>query len=106
MAEMTVTARAKAKPGREGDLERALRAVVGPTHQEAGCLHYSVHRGLEDRATFVTIERWTSKEAVDRHMTAPHTQALLKQIPELLAAPPDITAYELLPEGRPEKSRF
>ena len=38
MAGLTVMARAKAKPGREAELEQAMRAVVVPTHQEAGCL--------------------------------------------------------------------
>jgi quinol monooxygenase YgiN len=106
MAELTVIARAKAKPGHEADLERAMRAVVGPSHDEQGCLRYTVHRSVGDPASFVTVERWASKEAMDRHFTAPHTQSLLKQIPELLVEPPDISVFELLPEGRSEKGRL
>jgi quinol monooxygenase YgiN len=106
MAELTVIARAKAKAGREADLERAMRAAVAPSHDEPGCLRYTVHRSLNDPASFVTVERWVSKEAIDRHFVAPHTQALMKQIPELLAEPPDISVFELLPEGRPEKGRL
>ena len=106
MPELTVVANATAKPGREAELERALRAVVGPTHEEPGCLHYSIHRGTEDRTAYLTIERWSSKDAVDRHMTAPHIQTLLKTVPDLLAEPPHIIVYEQLREGRPDKSRF
>ncbi|HJU03723.1 MAG TPA: putative quinol monooxygenase [Nitrospiraceae bacterium] len=104
--ELTVIAKAKARPGREADLERAMRAVVGRSHEEPGCVRYTVHRSVGDPAVFITVERWASKEAMDRHFAAPHTQALLKQIPDLLAEPPDISVYELLQEGRAEKGRL
>ena len=103
---LTVMARAKAKPGREAELEQAMRAVVTPTHQEAGCLRYTVHRSVIDPSEFATIERWISKEAVDQHFATPHVQALLKKVPDLLMQPPDITLYELLPEGHSEKGRL
>ncbi|MGH7231150.1 MAG: putative quinol monooxygenase [Nitrospiraceae bacterium] len=106
MAELTVIARAKAKPGREADLERAMRAGVNPSHREQGCLRYTVHRSIGDPASFVTVERWVSKEAMDQHFAAPHTQALLKQIPDLLAEPPDISVFELLAEGSSDKGRL
>ena len=64
MAEATVIAPAEAKPGREADLERALRAVTDPTHQEIGCRLCALHRGLEDRNTFIMIERWASNEHI------------------------------------------
>jgi quinol monooxygenase YgiN len=47
MAELTVIARAKAKPGHEADLERAMRAVVGPSHDEQECLRYAFIDPLE-----------------------------------------------------------
>jgi quinol monooxygenase YgiN len=103
---LTVMARAKAKPGREAELEQAMRAVVAPTHQENGCLRYTLHRSMIDPSEFVTIEHWTSKEAVDQHFATPYVQALLETVPDLLMQPPDITLYELLPEGVSEKGRL
>jgi len=106
MSGLTVVARAKAKPGREAELEQAMRAIVAPTHQEPGCVRYTVHRSLTDPGVFLTVEHWTSKEAVDRHFAADYVQALLKKVPDLLIDPPDITLYELLPEGLSEKGRL
>lgn len=103
---VTVLARAKAKPGREAELEQAMRAVVIPTHQEAGCLRYTVHRSLVDPSVFITVEHWTTKEAIDEHFATGHVQTLLKHAPDLLAEPPDIQLYELLPEGASEKGRL
>ena len=106
MPELTVVAKVRAKPGREAEVEREFRAIVGPTHAESGCLRYTLHRSVEDRAVFITIERWISKEAVDQHFGAPHIQSLLKKAAELLASPPEILVFELLPEGQSEKGRI
>ncbi len=73
MQELTVVARAKAKPGRK------------------------------DPAVFMVIERWASKEALDLHFAASYVQALLKKLQDLLVAPPEIETFELLPAGRSNK---
>ncbi len=103
--ELTVIARAKAKSGREADVENALRAAVGPTHQEPGCLRYTINRGVDDPQTFVVVERWASREALDAHLKTPHIQKLFAAMGDLLAAPAEILSYQLLPEGG-EKGRF
>lgn len=106
MAELSVIARARAKPGRETELEQAMRAVVVPTHKEAGCLRYTIHRSLIDPAVFITMERWASKEAIDKHFATLHVQTLMKKVPDLLIEPPDITLYEQLSEGDSDKARL
>jgi quinol monooxygenase YgiN len=100
---ITVTARAKAKPGKEKDLENALRDCVGPTHAEPGCLLYTVHRDLQDPASFLVFERWASIDAHNAHMASAHVQELFKKVPELVAGPPDILTFELIPMGQPAK---
>jgi quinol monooxygenase YgiN len=96
MPELTVVARARAKPGREADLERELRAIIGPSQKEAGCLGYVLHRSLQDPACFMTIETWASKEDVDKHMGMPYIQALFAKAAELVSGIPDINVYEPL----------
>jgi quinol monooxygenase YgiN len=102
MAELTVIARVKAKPGKESELEQALRGAVAPTHAEAGCLRYALHRSLDDPATFLFVERWVSREALDQHLETPHLKAIRAKFKDLLEAR-DVGLYELLPEGTPQK---
>lgn len=104
--EITVVARAKAKPGCEANLEREFRAVVEPTHREAGCLKYVLHRTAEDPRAFMVFERWTSKAALDEHLATPHIQNLFRNVPPLVEAPPEIVTFELLPEGKSEKGKI
>ena len=106
MAELTVVARIKAQPGKEVEMERVLRAAVAPTHEEPGCLRYALHRSTDDPATFLFVERWQSKAALDQHRETPHLKTLFGKLRELVAGPADVGIYELLPEGKPEKYRI
>lgn len=103
MKEITVTARAKAKPGKEKDLEAALRAVTIPTHAEAGCLRYAVHRDIQDPSSFLIVEKWASIADHQTHMGTAHVQELFKKVPGLVAAPPEILTFELIAMGHPQK---
>jgi len=89
MSEVTVIARAKVKPGNEEAMERALRENAEHSRCEGGCISYSVLRG--DDGTFMTVERWETRAAVDSHMTTPHVQTLLQTIAPLLEGPPEIS---------------
>ena len=53
MSAITVIARATAKPGHEEDLERALRESIPPSHDEPGCLRFSLHRSAQDPSVLV-----------------------------------------------------
>lgn len=100
---ITVVARASARPGQEAALERELRAMAEKTHKEEGCLRYALHRGADDRRSFLIVERWASREAFQAHMQSPHAKALMLAIPGLLSAAPEITPFESVPAGKPEK---
>lgn len=106
MSEITVIARATAKPGKEDALLAALRAAVAPTHGEPGCLKYIVHRSLENPAAVAVVERWTSKAALDAHLQTAHIKTLFSQVPALAAGLPEITVYESVAEGSSLKGRF
>ena len=92
MGEVVVIARAKAQPGREAEMERALRANAETSRGELGCVSYSVLRG--DEGMFMTVERWASRGHVDQHMATPHVQSLLATIAPMLAGPPEIQVLE------------
>ena len=88
MSELVVIAHAKAQPGREEEIERALRENAAASRKEAGCGSYAVLRG--DDGTFMTVERWRSHQDFDAHMTTAHVQLLLQTIVPMLSGPPEI----------------
>ncbi|HVP18949.1 MAG TPA: putative quinol monooxygenase [Spirochaetia bacterium] len=94
--DLIIIARAKAMPGKEKDLERALRDVAGLTRAQPGCVSFTVLRGAQDPAVMIGFERWESNEAHDRHLQGAHVQKFLSAVADVLAEPPDIVAYEIV----------
>lgn len=95
MAEvLTVIAHATAKPGKIEAARTAMRALVGPTKAEPGCIDYELHQSEGDPAKFVFYENWTSVTHLDAHAKSAHIQAFRKLVPEILAGPVEISKWK------------
>jgi quinol monooxygenase YgiN len=88
--EIVVLATAKAKPGMEADLERALRDVAAPTRAQPGCLEFQLYRSTQNPAAITAFERWSSEEDHERHLQSNHVKTLITRFEGSLAAPPEI----------------
>jgi len=60
------------KPGQETLLEAELRALVGPTRREEGCIKYDLHRTIEPPDAFLLHEVWCTREDHRVHTKTPH----------------------------------
>lgn len=59
-----------AKEGRADDLERYLRILIRLTESEPGTLEYAIARDTEDPNHFHVFERYTGREAFEKHIGA------------------------------------
>jgi quinol monooxygenase YgiN len=73
-----------AKPGMEQKLEQLFRGVVETTLREEGCISYQINRDVNNPRRFVFTEEWVSQAHLDRHLAAPHLQALGKEVPDCI----------------------
>ena len=94
--QVSVIARAKARPGMEEELRQAIEEAVGPTRAEEGCINYDLHQGSEDPSEFLLYENWRSQADLDAHLEMPHVQALLEKLPELSEDGIEITLFEMV----------
>ena len=94
---VTVFALVKAKPGMEETAKQELLALVEPTRSEEGCINYDLHQSLDHAGHFRFYENWTSKELLDRHLQSAHVQRFMAKADGLLAEPPEITLWEMVP---------
>jgi len=62
----------RARPGQEILLEAELRALIGPTRKEEGCITYELHRSADAVGGFLLHEVWESREAHTEHTRTPH----------------------------------
>jgi len=69
---LTLVVALRAKEGQHLLLEAELRALVGPTRKEEGCLQYDLHRGADQPGTFLFHEVWASREHHAAHTRTPH----------------------------------
>jgi quinol monooxygenase YgiN len=69
---LTLVAVLRAKEGQQLLLEAELRALVGPSRKEQGCLQYDLHRGADHPGTFLFHEVWESREHHTAHTRTPH----------------------------------
>ena len=69
---VTLVVQLRPRDGQETLLEAELRALVGPTRKEEGCLSYDLHRSAEAPSAFLLHEIWASREAHSRHTNTPH----------------------------------
>jgi quinol monooxygenase YgiN len=96
--DVIVLATAKARPGKEAELERALRDVAEPTRRQPGCVQFTLLRLAGDRSTLVGYERWASEDAHQQHLKGAHVQQLMTRMADILAAPSSIVSYEAIDE--------
>src|SRR5689334_9970231 len=78
------------KDGSQERFEAAFAKAVGPSRKEKGCRAYDLNRDAETPTRYVVYERWQNLAALDAHTRTPHFTALLGEVGELLAGPPEV----------------
>ena len=106
MPAIGTTAIITAKPDAAAEVESVLAEMVEASQAEAGCLLYSLNRGLQEPNVFVTVEKWESLDALQQHLASPHIAAALSRTGELLVEPPRIIPTEPLPVGDATKNAY
>ena len=90
---VTVQATIKAAAGKESEVRSELKALIGPTRKEEGCINYDLHESAQEVGTFLFYENWRSKEDLDAHLAKPHIAAFIDKADDLLAEPIDIHLF-------------
>jgi len=89
--ELYIVGRFHARPGDEGAVEEALRDVLGPSREEAGCASIQAFRSTRDPRLFYIHSRWVDEAAFDHHATLPHTVRFIERVQALIDHPLDVT---------------
>ncbi|WP_281883311.1 putative quinol monooxygenase [Agromyces rhizosphaerae] len=91
-----VTVVARLHPASESVEQAAavVRAALAGIRAEDGCLQYDPH--LADDGSFLIVERWASRDALDAHSTGAPVQVLREGLEGLTTAPAEVTVAEAL----------
>jgi len=69
---VTVAVILRPRDGQGMMLEAELRALIGPTRKEEGCLRYDLHRSVEGPGAFLLHEIWETREHHTAHTKTDH----------------------------------
>ena len=92
--ELFIFARFYARPGLESAVEEAVRNVLGPSREEAGCLSIDAFRSTRDPRLFYIHSRWTNEAAFEYHAGLPHTVRFIERVEPLIDHALDVTRGE------------
>jgi quinol monooxygenase YgiN len=65
------------------------------SRREEGCLRYGFFAASEDPLSFVAVEEWADRAALDRHFAQPHLHEFARGLLELVDAPPEVAIHEV-----------
>lgn len=93
---VTVVARFKAKANMVDEAKLALRALVGPTRTESGCLNYDLHQDPIDPTLFLFYENWVCQKDLNEHLNKPYLKALDEKSQQLFVEPVKIEKWQMI----------
>lgn len=70
-----VIATLQLKPGSLDALRDAAMRCIEATREEPGCVFYDMNASASNSERVVFVERWKSREDLDKHFSTPHMKA-------------------------------
>lgn len=84
---VAVYATARARAGKEQELEAHLKSGISLVRGKQGHEQYAPHTSREEPGAFAFYERWSSAADMLRHAQEPSTQEYLGKLADLLDGP-------------------
>ena len=60
------------KPDKREETLAAARINIAATQKEAGCVYYDMYESVTRPGTYVVVEKWENRDALNAHMNAEH----------------------------------
>jgi len=92
---LLVIGRVQCRPEQRDALIALFERMQNASRQEEGCLRYGFFAAVEDPHTFVAVEEWADREALDRHFAEPHLQEFARGLRDAVSTPPEVAIHEV-----------
>ena len=76
-------------------LVAALEEMQDASRREDGCLRYGFFAAVEDPLSFIAVEEWSDRAALDAHFAQPHLQSFATRMLELVSGQPEVAIHEV-----------
>lgn len=91
-------------PGKRDAVRAALEAVIPDVHEEPGCELYALHEETEGH--LVLIEKWTTRELWQEHLTLEPVKRLRGSLEGLLESETQVLEMYGVPAGSSDRGEL
>jgi quinol monooxygenase YgiN len=92
---LLVIGRVRCDSDKREELVAQLMRMQDDSRREQGCLRYGFFAAIEDEDSFVAVEEWEDREALDRHFKQPHLAEFAQRLLELVSERPEVAIHEV-----------
>jgi quinol monooxygenase YgiN len=92
---LLVIGRVRCDSDNREELVAQLKRMQDDSRREQGCLRYGFFAAVEDEDSFVAVEEWEDREALDRHFEQPHLAEFARRLLELVSERPEVAIHEV-----------
>jgi quinol monooxygenase YgiN len=92
---LLVIGRVRCAPEQRQELVAQLEQMQSDSRREDGCLRYGFFAAVEDPLSFIAVEEWADREALDRHFAQPHLHEFAGALLELASEQPEVAIHEI-----------
>jgi quinol monooxygenase YgiN len=90
-----VIGRVRCAEEQRDELIGLLEKMQSDSRREEGCLRYGFFAAVEDPLSFVAVEEWADREALDRHFAQPHLHEFTRGLLGLVSERPEVAIHEV-----------
>ena len=91
------------QPNRAEEVAEAMTAVVAPSRELPGVIHFDVARDVTDANALIATQVFADRGAMDRQETQPEVARVVALLEDgALTGPPEWTVYEVTAEDAAE----
>jgi quinol monooxygenase YgiN len=92
---LIVIGRVQCRAEQRDELIALCKEMQDNSRREEGCLRYGFFAAVEDPLSFIAVEEWADREALDRHFAEPHLHEFARRLGGLVSAPPEVAIHEI-----------
>jgi quinol monooxygenase YgiN len=92
---LLVIGRVQCRPEQRDELVALFEEMQDNSRREDGCLRYGFFAAVEDPLSFVAVEEWADREALDRHFGEAHLREFARRLPQLVSGQPEVAIHEV-----------
>jgi quinol monooxygenase YgiN len=96
---IVVIGRVTCEPENRERLVALLERMQDDSRKEDGCIRYGFFAAVEDPHSFIAVEEWADREALDKHFAQAHLQEFATGLLEVVSERPEVAIHEIAETG-------